>query len=94
MIIAVLKTRWVLTLVGGGHAVIAALTESLGAHAVDISEWQYLMPPKGLLSMWWAAPFFNYSGTLSVDTFFFISVKTLLSAFRVCKSVIQGIVLK
>lgn len=34
---------------------------------------EYLVPPKGLLSKLWAAPFFNYSGTLSVDTFFFIS---------------------
>jgi peptidoglycan/LPS O-acetylase OafA/YrhL len=34
---------------------------------------QYLVPPKGLMSKWWATPFFNYSGTLSVDTFFFIS---------------------
>ncbi len=34
---------------------------------------QVLVPPKGLLGQWWAAPFFNYSGTLSVDTFFFIS---------------------
>jgi len=34
---------------------------------------EYIIPPKGLLSKWWAAPFFNYSGTLSVDTFFFIS---------------------
>lgn len=25
------------------------------------------------MSKWWATPFFNYSGTLSVDTFFFIS---------------------
>lgn len=22
---------------------------------------QYLIPPKGLLSKWWAVPFFNYS---------------------------------
>jgi len=34
---------------------------------------EYLIPPKGLLSKTWATPFFNYSGTLSVDTFFFIS---------------------
>ncbi len=34
---------------------------------------EYLIPPQGLLSKTWATPFFNYSGTLSVDTFFFIS---------------------
>jgi len=27
----------------------------------------------GLMGQWWTTPFFNYSGTLSVDTFFFIS---------------------
>jgi len=32
-----------------------------------------LLPPTGILARWWAMPIFNFSGTLCVDTFLFIS---------------------
>lgn len=42
-----------------------------------------LLPPTGVLSEWWAMPIFNFSGTLCVDTFLFISA--FLAAFLLLK---------
>ena len=42
-----------------------------------------LLPPTGILAEWWAMPIFNFSGTLCVDTFLFISA--FLATFLLLK---------
>lgn len=42
-----------------------------------------LLPPTGILAEWWSMPLFNFSGTLCVDTFLFISA--FLAAFLLLK---------
>ncbi|GAB5037765.1 nose resistant to fluoxetine protein 6-like [Nannochloropsis oceanica] len=42
-----------------------------------------LLPPTGILAHWWAMPLFNFSGTLCVDTFLFMSA--FLATFLLLK---------
>jgi len=46
-----------------------------------------LLPPNGILGQWWSAPFFNFTGTYCVETFFFISsfLATYLLLFKLDK---------
>lgn len=49
-----------------------------------ISNPEALLPPHGILAKWWSMPLFNFSGTLCVDTFLFISA-FLAAYLLLCK---------
>jgi peptidoglycan/LPS O-acetylase OafA/YrhL len=58
----------------------------------NVQNMAILFPPDGILAQWWTAPFFNFSGTLSVDTFFFVSafLATYLLLKKLDKEESQG----